>query len=286
MTGGASSPQPSASVALTQCNSALPRASRVLQGLVTEAESRGYEVTIPKGHRNRNNNKREWSSTVDGHLAISAEGHTVALRSHEEGLSVRAIYQHPPPTAGDPWGTRATGTYRSVRDDKEATGRLTIAIVPEQYRTKRPATWSDRKRWTLEDKLPDVLAEIAVRAAEAEHKRQEAERQAASRQIAWEAAMVEARKRHHGAQRAAALDDQMARWREATDIRTYCAAMAAAHPDQDETADWIAWASACADRLDPLRAPPVSPPRLHEVPAEELRTHLHGLSPYGPEAGY
>ena len=267
-------------------NTALPRASRILHALVTEAERRGYECSIPKGHRSRNNNAIVWSAGTDGHLVVTVAGHSEALRIHEEGLRVNTVYKRPAWDSADPLDYRHSGTYRQVRDDSDATGRLTISLVPEQYRSVRIATWSDRKRWTLDSKLPDLLAEIAVRAAEAAHERQEAERRAAARQVAWEAAMVEAKQRHHDARRATALDDQMTRWREANEIRAYCAAMAAEHPDNAGTTELIEWALARADRLDPLSAPPASPPRLAKIPLEELRPHLQGLSPHGPDAKY
>lgn len=265
-------------------DAALSRASRILQGLVVEAELRGFTVAIPDGHQNRHTFKLEWSSSVDGHLVITTAGHSQALRIHERGLRVKTAYERPDPwDRNDPLDLRRAGTYRQVRDDTGATGQLRIDLVPDTYGA-RASSWSDLKRSRLEDKLPAVLAEISVRAAEAEHARIEAERQAAARQVAWEAAMVEAEERLHQARCAAELDDQLTRWEQATRIRAYCDHLQTTHPDASGTMEWVTWARSRADALDPTMAPPSSPKRLAEVRPEDLRPYLDGLSPYGPEA--
>ncbi|RDI75889.1 hypothetical protein Gocc_0308 [Gaiella occulta] len=61
------------------------------------------------------------------------------------------------------------------RYDANATGRLTIALTNDA-REGRAASWSDRSAWTLDDKLPALLQELEVRAAEDDHAKLEAER--------------------------------------------------------------------------------------------------------------
>lgn len=264
-------------------NAALPRASQLLHALVTEAERRHFTVTIPAGHRNPHNHKIEWSAGTDGHLVFTTGGSDQALRIHEEGLRVETVYKRPPFDPANPWDLPRAGTYRRVRDDSAATGRLILELVPA-YRSDRIAQWADRKRWSLDDKLPDVLAEITVRAAEAAHERLEAERRAAARRIAWEAAMDEARERHYQARCAEILDEQIKAWEHAERIRRYCDHLQAQGDADPAAQEWIRWARSHADQVDPSTGALTLPERPEKVPANELRPYLDGWSPYGPEA--
>ena len=86
-------------------------------------------------------------------------------------------------------------------------------------------------------------------------------------------------------QRAAMLRSQEQSWREAERLREYCDAIEAAHGDDPESAEWIAWARGFADRLDPLGVPPRVPEPPEET-TEALQEHLpDGWSVHGPEYG-
>src|SRR5207253_3568702 len=77
--------------------------------------------------------------------------------------------------------------------DGHVTGVQTCAlpIFPREYSGRR--IWSDGVRKTLEAKLPDLLANIEGRAAEAEERRLEREREERERERAWEQALELAR---------------------------------------------------------------------------------------------
>jgi hypothetical protein len=266
-------------------NAALPRASRVLHALVVEAERRQMTVSIPAGHRSRETNKLEWAAGTDGHVVFTTGAWDQAIMLHEEGLRIDTVYKRPPYEPSDPWDLRRAGVYRRVRDDSQATGRLVLELV-SPHRSDRTAQWADRKRWTLEDKLPEVLAEIVVRAAEAEHERLEAERRAAARQVAWETAMAEAHERCYQARCAEILDQQVEAWEHAERIRRYCDHLESHHNGGTPAQEWVTWARAHGDRLDPARQVPQMPDRPEKVTPEDLRPFLDGWSPYGPEAKY
>lgn len=266
-------------------NAALPRASRLLHALVVEAERRQMTVTIPAGHRSRETNKLEWAAGTDGHVVFTTGAWDQAVRLHEEGLRIDIVYKRPPYDPADPWDQRRAGVYRRVRDESSGTDRLVLELVPS-HRSDRMAQWADRKRWTLEDKLPEVLAEIVVRAAEAEHERLETERRAAARQVAWEAAIAEAHERHYQARCAEILDRQIEAWEHAERIRRYCDNLASHHECGTAGQKWIAWARSHADQLSPNRQILQMPDRPEKVALEDLRPFLDGWSPYGPEAKY
>jgi hypothetical protein len=97
--------------------------------------------------------------------------------------------------------------------------------------------------------------------------------------------MYRARARLTEQTRAHHLQGEMGRWREAQEIRAYCAAAGDAHPNDPATAAWIAWAQARADRLDPLSTPPALPPVPQDPSGEDLRPFMdRGFSSYGPTA--
>lgn len=213
---------------------------------------------------------------------VEVDGHPCEVSLSEEGVASGANWE------------RRNGTYVHDQDgfgrwkppprsayEAGATGRLRVSL-PTTY-SGRQHEWMDRQRWTVEDKLPEVLHEIERRAAEARERQREAERKQAERRRQWEHAMDRARARFLDDRRASALADQVERWRRASDVRAYCDAVDAAHPDAPATADWTAWARAYSDRIDPVRDAPVAPPAPEQVTAEELRPYLGRWSPYGPD---
>jgi hypothetical protein len=145
-------------------------------------------------------------------------------------------------------------------------------------REGRSASWADRKSWTLEDKLPELMRELEIRAAEDDDRDLRARRAAEERHRRWELAMVDAKDRFVEAHRRNVLRGQIADWQEAKAIREYLAALEAEHGRE-----WIAWIRAHLRQLDPLLAEPVMPEAPDPTP-EDLRPFLGGLSPYGPDS--
>jgi hypothetical protein len=251
---------------------ALPRVLRILQALVAEAERRGYTVQLaPEPQTHGGYGARDWTGPNDGHLVISARGLAVRVRVCEEGIQSRAYWTRQN-RRFDP--RRRTWTLPSLTEfEAKATGRLVLEFVNAYWPDGRVHRWADRKAWTLEDKLPDVLRGVEVCVADYEERQRQAAHEAAERHRAQEAAAEEARKRRAYQQRADVLAEQVSRWRACQDIRDYCRAAEAAHPADPGTADWVGWARAHADTIDPLRTAP-------RGPAPENPASLAELEPY------
>lgn len=175
----------------------LSRALRLMHALAVEAERRGHAVASVEIRRN-SYGYTDWSPSRAGHIIVAVRGHSSALRLRE---------------------LHAAGNTGS--------GSLSIEICDYSAREGRTFRWADRKSWRLEDKLPDVLREIEIRAAEDEHRRLQAERAAAERRGRWETAMDQAKQALIEADRAEHLRRQAAQWREAHHLRAYVAAMRA-----------------------------------------------------------
>jgi hypothetical protein len=111
---------------------------------------------------------------------VAIEGFSQAIQIREEGLPSRAQWEKElrasrPYWAGEP-RQKPIGKY-----EEEATGRLAITLLPSFGGRK----WADRKSWTLEEKLPEVIQEIEISAAADQHRREEAERAKERRQREW-----------------------------------------------------------------------------------------------------
>lgn len=262
--------------------SVLPRVSRILQGLVLEAERRGYDVAI--GAAGAEDGYRRPARPTNGQpsVLITVSGYSAAVEVSEEGMPSLACWEQQNRSYTYPFSAAMNRLPPRSKYDAHGTGRLTLAIRSAHTGSERPTRWSDRKSWTVEEKLPELLREIEVRSAEHRHRLREAARQAAERQRAWEAAIEVARERHAKQHRVEVLCDQVDRWHQAERIRAYCNAAASAHSDSADTTACLEWAGRYTDGTDPLRVAPQAPAPLQRVAPEELRPHLEGWDPYGP----
>lgn len=246
------------------------RALRLVQALASAAEQRGYSLALAEGGS-------------PGFL-IQAGGRGYPLLMSEEYDTVDA------PDAEDIDDPKLYSWQRiPTRPQLVPSGRLVLELVDNAYRySGRRRRWADRQRWRLEDKLGDVLAEVRARVDSDEQARRAAEQAKAERRQQWEQAMDRARARFIEEYRAKALDDQLAGWRRAREIRQYAAELKSTDPSgkmADELTEWIGWMLSYADALDPL-LPTLYPPVPPEPSAEDLRPYLKGWSPRGPESAY
>lgn len=239
--------------------------------------------------------------TKHGHVAIIARDFAFWLRLQEEGVRTRG-----------PWEAEVE-RYRNVRRgswpyggrelpsgayDAGATGRLKLELFAGSYwlTRGRQSRWADRRTWTLEDRLPHRFREIEERVADglrsAEEKRvadeqaiEAAGRAAEDREREWRRLMDHARERLVIVNRIDHLRVHVDAWHEADRLRAYCDAAEIRRGDGVATAAWLAWAREHADKLDPLREPPVMP-AAPEPTTEALQEHLpDGWSAEGPERG-
>jgi hypothetical protein len=238
----------------------LNRALRIGHALFDAAEHRGLEVRVGQS----------------GGACIAAKGHEYEITIVEE---MDRTPRMPSRSEGrmrvDPWSRDST-------HDVSPSGRLQLQL-PDRYNGDR-RTWSDRARWRLEDKLGDVLAEIERRSEIDEERRLEQERQARERHDMWKRAVAQATLQLVDEHREGVLRRQVTAWRFAEDIRAWSSATRANLADRDGcdgTNEWLSWADAYADRIDPILRPTGMPTTPKPTP-ESLRPFLNGWSPYGP----
>lgn len=146
--------------------------------------------------------------------------------------------------------------------------------------------WADRKRWTLESRLPRfvrTIEEVAQARAEAGQRAEEAKRR---RRQEWEEALPKARAAYLVDLNRGRLDKQLELFARAEQLRVYADAVARRAveltPDERAAAQaWASWVRKEADRHDPT----LKPESLAFVePAEIRHWELDKYMPRGMKA--
>lgn len=254
------------------------RALRIIQGLIVEAERRGYEAR-PVGSDSHRDRYRSANSKYQ--FIIAVKDHPIEVCLVQEYDSVKHV-----PTAKELAEQQRYSWTRIPTHDQIPNERLRLEL--EAGLGARQGKWADRSSWTLEEKLPEVLREIAARGDAAEQRRLAEERAGVEKRRQWEAAMAQAKQEAVEARLAERLTKQIKRWRQAGELRVYCDALeeriVAADSDADSLASaskWLSWVRAYGELIDPLRELPAMP-ELPEFRPSDLQPFLGGWSPYGP----
>jgi hypothetical protein len=232
------------------------RALRIMHALFSEAESRGYTV--------------EAQSDLQRGEAV----HTVAIvirgRAFPLVLTERTAKVPHEPTPQELRQQERNPWTRLPKHDEEFNGRLVLG-APTGSWYQHSYSYSDGARWTLESRLGHLLQDLERLAAEAEHREREKELHEAEQRRRWYAAVARAREQQIEQHRATVLSGQIRAWRQAAEIRAFCQAARARADDapvSSDEADWLEWAEAYAERLDPLQdslPTPPDPPAGREV---------------------
>ena len=262
---------------------ALPRATRIVQALATEVDRRGYEITCVEV-REDSYGRSEWKPARDGQLVVTINGHRLMVRIWEKGAGLRGPYEWQMKR----WRQDRAEPFRLTQFvqrpkpyDSAATGELNVQALGPSL--GRQSSWADRARWTLEDRLPHLLGELELQAAEAEERRLARQLEEEERQRQWEAAMEQAKRRLIEEHRVEVLRTRVRGWEEAEAIRAYCDAVEAFHgvdtiAANSDAAQWLALARDHADQAQQLPGMPRDP----EITPERLKPHLGRWSPHGP----
>ncbi|MGI5206193.1 hypothetical protein ACQEU6_32055 [Spirillospora sp. CA-108201] len=263
-----------------------PRALRIVQSLANEAEQRGHCLAL-----SRKRKPRGLFLQIDSEnrfdVALSEEHEETELVPDAPGKQQRRLY-----------------SWQRIEPEviSNPTGRLQLALT---FRRGKTETWTDNEKEGLEARLPDVIKKAEEAAKDAEHRRQQAEREhaefiaeldreEAETEARWHTAMTRATERATEEHRRQVLTALREGWNSAREIRELCDALDTAnsgHANLAEAAQirsWLGWARALADRLDPVE----NLPRLagsqfeFEPQPDDLRPYLGDWSPDGPYQEY
>lgn len=259
---------------------ALSRALRIIHALAVEIERRGHRIKCANAPQTNRYGQRERNAKDSAHLLVTVKSHEIGLRIYEKGVGLRGAWEQQKSYYEENRVNFRLGYLpsRPTAYDKDATGQLNISLLGY---SSRQTTWGDRKRWKLDDRLGQILRELETQADEAEERRLAREREEAERQLQWEAAMANAKRRFIEDHQLEVLRRRVHAWQEADAIRAYCDAVEARHgpaATEPDTAAWLELAREHADRLQRLPTMPADP----EITNEALKPYLGPWSPYGP----
>ncbi|QKW37058.1 cell envelope integrity protein TolA [Actinomadura sp. NAK00032] len=262
------------------------RALRIVQSLAGEAEQRGHRLALSRKRKPRG----LFLQLNGGHrfdVALSEEHEEMELVPDVPGKQQRRLY-----------------SWQRVEPEviSKPTGRLRLTLTVHHG---KDVTWTDNNKSRLEARLLDIIKKAEEAAKDAEHRKQQAEREhaeflaeldreKAETEARWRAAMAQATEQVTEEHRLRVLTVLREGWNSAREIRELCDALDTAnsgHPNHVEAAQirsWLDWARALADRLDPVK----NLPRLadsqfeFEPQPDDLRPYLGDWSPEGPYQEY
>jgi hypothetical protein len=210
------------------------RASRILQAIANECAARGWS--------------RELQPTDARTLRISTAERAFDLTLTEEMVDQEVPDDEQMKAAKYGW-QRIPLTMAKV-----GSGRLTLQLE-EPYARK---SWSDRRRWTLDDKLGAAFSEMERRVDEAAKQRCRREDDLLRRQLEWDAAMPVAKEAYVADLNRRRLLDQLAQHARAQALREYAHALNAIADTADDSENaaaihrWAGWSVDEANRMDPI----------------------------------
>ena len=255
----------------------MPRALRLAQAMLVEAEHRGYKTKLA-AEPSRSHYRRR--ADIPDQFTIATQELTIGVAFVQQSDRVEHVA-----TARELADAKKYSWTKIPRYDYVPAPRLTIRLVGGQVH--RCLEWSDSKTHALEHALPQILHEIGLRSTAAVAKRKAEEEAAALKRKRWESAMSQARLDYFEAARVGVLNQQMRDWKTSSEVHEYLAMVERAVADMASDADraaaeeWVSWIGAYADRLNPL-AGSLRMPEIPEPRHGDLEPFLRGWSPYGP----
>lgn len=121
-------------------------------------------------------------------------------------------------------------------------------------------TWADRSRWSIADKIPDMVSYAEGEATEERARRVTAEQRRQERIAEWQVAVAQAVAAHKHLHNRERAGKQLEAWEAASRCRNYAAAVAVAAEElsgeqRSDALGWAAWLNDQADEVDPIRTP-------------------------------
>lgn len=194
--------------------------------------------------------RRQWACTSD-----MAKGSTLRISVDDDAFTIEVFEEFDRRALPDDEVARAAKydwqrVPLIVRD--APTGRLGVRF---NDRFAQRSQFGDRKRWTLESRLPHFFAAIEASARAHQNQRNSIANALAAQQDQWDEAMRQARSDFLDSYNRDRLSRQVNAMNEAQAIRNYCReALArlegASIAEKTRGAEWVEWARDQADRLD------------------------------------
>ena len=262
----------------------VPRAARILQAIATEALRRGYDI-IPHSKKRRSE-YRTANSAERGNFWIETDYGLYGVEVKEIAGSGGSKFSD----LGLSWDQQQRRYPTWVRRRNRefvSTGRLQLG-QGTSLSSYGETHLTDARGTMLEEKLPEMFVRfdtwILEQAERARLKKLAEER----RQRNWEAAMVNAEADYYAAERwkhfvaLAEQDEQLRKYRGFL-ARAETAAEGLPSEQRFAASGFLSEMEAAMKQLDPLVSPELLVPDIRKPKPDDLKPHLGGWSPYGPD---
>lgn len=212
------------------------RALLTVQALAVEAGRRGYPCTGPEDESGPALTMQ--IRNVGVRFQLYEEKDRALAVPEEERQKVKYDWQRAP-----------------LRDVEQWSGQLALTM---ENGSPKPQFWADRRRWTLESRLPQVLKAAEEWAEDVDRRQQAADRERRERRLLWEESVPKARAAYLDSVNRDRLASQINAFERADQLREYAHAIelrVADLPSEDQRSqaqEWASWIRAEADRVDPL----------------------------------
>jgi hypothetical protein len=257
-------------------NACMPRAARILQGIISTALDYGWKVR--QYRRDYYYQGRADDENCD--LTIAAGDTAVDLVIGEsDGRNRKAR----PYVEEHDYGTGASKTV--ANRPFEPSGRLYLRGWFRGPNQSGPH-FADHDHEPLELQLPELFKAIEVHEAQRRWDTQEHQRRRAIKQHRWDEIFAEAKVNLANDRLAAQLEAELERRRSATEMRQYAdelerIAATLTGDDKDEAQEWIVWIRAHADRVDPRNGSIAKEP-IGRITHSDLDPYMRGWGTWRP----
>lgn len=254
---------------------------RIVQGLVVEAERRGYGVAAVPMPEPDYYGRVSHGERMSGHLKVSIGEDDVQL------CFSQAKERVPHQLTASELRRQAKG-YSVPTEELVKTSFLTIRLLglePPFWQSE----WTENDATRADSLLPRIIQEIELRAARAVEVRIERQRRDDEKRRQWELARERAICRLNEDHRASVLLDQAERFQRVQLLGDYIAAMrshiGSMNPvDAAAATDWLHWAQTHARTINPLLGE-IRMPKDPKPDADAIKPYMKAWSPYGPDLG-
>jgi hypothetical protein len=250
----------------------LPRALLLADLLVRTAEGLGWTLEDPPPPEASEPQRNRWDppapppkpAPLIAHLLV--EGEPISVRIEERMREEPRV-----PTAAELAREKREYFYHAPRVKQVATGALRVVRIEKHYWRPRRKTWYDHRGRLVETQIPKILLSFQELAVRLKAERLECERKQRLREEEERRKQDLEERREAHAKLIAELERQAGAWYRARFLRRYVHAARHALGGnrieakfRDQSVDFLDWAAAYVDQLDPLSGTARNPDQLPE----------------------
>jgi hypothetical protein len=222
----------------------LGRAIRIMDALIKALETLGHKVEV-RAYSERND-YRQPNPPPAHKTQVNVKGVIFTFGMEESYKRVPHI-----PSKSEEREIALGHKWNVPEYDFIPTGYMALKIK-EPYLYGLRGTWSEGKKYRLEDRLNSFIQGLIIAADTEIERRIKEERERKQREEEERRRREAEQRRLHEEKLTRRLEHEIATWKLAQDARKYVAKLDSLGPHDPETEEWIRWIHSYIERVDPL----------------------------------